>query len=58
MYEKRYLFTDKGKKYKSEKNRRYREKVLLLNYIDEKYKIQMPRYRKKAISAQQPRHKI
>ena len=30
LYEKRYLFTDKGKKYKSEKNRRYREKVLLL----------------------------
>lgn len=30
IYEKRYLFTDKGKKYKSEKNRRYREKVLLL----------------------------
>jgi hypothetical protein len=30
MYEKRYLLTDRGKKYKSEKNRRYREKVLLL----------------------------
>lgn len=34
------------------------KKFYYLNYIDEKYKIQMPRYRKKAISAQQPRHKI
>jgi hypothetical protein len=34
LYEKRYLMTDRGKKYKSEKNRRYREKVLLLKIYD------------------------
>jgi hypothetical protein len=35
LYEKTYLITDKGKAYKREKNRRYREKVLLSKPIDE-----------------------
>ena len=35
LYQKTYLMTDKGRRYKSEKNRRYRERVLLLKKPDE-----------------------
>ena len=35
LYEKTYLSTEKGKQYKKAKNRRYREKVLLLKKIND-----------------------
>jgi len=45
IYEQTYLMTEKGKAYKIAKNRRYRERVLILNPTQNaryRFKIQSP----------------